>query len=656
MRSLLLRVLAFPLACGAAWTQEVTSVAGSQTAAEGHLLAAQEAQRGGNFVRAEREYRTAIGLVPGFPELHMNLGLVYQMEGRTTEAMAELRRALELKPGLEGANLMLGIDLCRAGEGNEAVPLLSAAVAQDPKRVEAYPWLATAQEISGDLRGELRTIQKGLSLAPGSVDLWYLDGHAYELLGQVEAVRMNAAAPDASFSERLLGESYGTSSDWTSAVLHFENAIAAAPQQPELHVERGEVLLRAGKLDGAIRDFEEELRIDSTSVQALVRRGEAELLRGHLESALSAWSRAIEIDPVYVDYLVGSHSGAGSASAADGLPASAIAAMDDLVPPLLKIESRASRLALAYIGKQHRSSADFVEGSVREVPKRARSAPAVCTEIGVRRALEAGRLSEASLCGRQILRKGSRQELRLGIAAALLRLGEYAEALDVLDGLGEGASAPAEVAYLRARCFEEMSTEAYLRLYRVDPNSFRVHQLMGDLAAAREDDKAAIAEFRAAIALKPTAPNLHYSLGHVLWKNSDIPGARAEFAAELALTPTHAGAFHDMGETYLMEHQSEKALAYLKQAVGAGGHGPDLDRDLGTAYAQLGQYGNAAMEYNLALASDRDGSIHFKLARVYRALGELEKASRESAIAADLSRKYHARAEKETPRREAVDD
>ncbi len=652
MRSLLFLLLLLSLCLDAAEGQQMSPEA------EGHFLAAQEAQRGGDLGKAEREYRAAAASLPNFAELHMNLGLVYQMEGRTTEAMSELRRALDLKPGLEGAELMLGIDLCRMGEGKQAAPLLTAVLAHDPKRVEAYLWLATAQEISGDYRAELLTIRHAGELAAASVDLAsvdlrYLEGHAYELLGQREVLRLNAVARDARFSERLLGESYATSNDWTSAVLHFETAIGAAPREPELHVERGEVLLRAGKRDAAIRDFDEELRIDSGSVRGLVRRGEAGLLAGQMDGALRDWSRALEIDAVYVVHLLRGQGAGLGRSGEDSLPTTSLAAVDACVPRLRELHSPASRLALAYIRALHGGG----EVEAAGVAPNAGIEAETCSEVGLRRALSAGRVSEAARCGRGVLEKRSPRELRLSVASSLLRMGESPAALEVLDGAGESeGQGSAEISYLRARCFEELSTEAYLRLYRLDPNSFRVHELMGDLAAARDDDKAATEEYRAAIALKPTAPNLHYSLGHVLWKNSDIAGARAEFAAELALTPTHAGAFHDMGETYLMEHQSEKALACLKQAVGAGGHGPDLDRDLGTAYAQMGQYGNAAMEYKLALASDRDGSIHFKLARVYRALGELEKASRESAIAADLSRKYHARVEKETPRREAVDD
>jgi Tfp pilus assembly protein PilF len=173
---------------------------------------------------------------------------------------------------------------------------------------------------------------------------------------------------------------------------------------------------------------------------------------------------------------------------------------------------------------------------------------------------------------------------------------------------------------------------------------------MGDLDAAKGEDVTAIAEYRAAIDLKPSLPNLHYSLGHLLWKNSKVDEARVELEAELALNPHHAGALNDMGQTYLLEHHPEKALPYLNRALTEGIKTPDIHRDLGTAYSELGDYKKADAEFNIALSSDHDGSIHFKLAKVYKALGEKDKAAHEFALAAALNRESHSRLEKQTER------
>src|SRR5262249_13660908 len=161
--------------------------------------------------------------------------------------------------------------------------------------------------------------------------------------------------------------------------------------------------------------------------------------------------------------------------------------------------------------------------------------------------------STASGCLLRVLTPNSSRDLRIQVAAALFELGAYESALKALSGLSDQASLPAF--YWRARCFEKLATQAYLRLYQTDPNSYRVHQVMGDLEAAKDNDGKAIEEYRTAVAMKPSVPNLHYSLGHLLWKDLKTDEARKELNAELQLNPRHAGALHDLGTTYLMEHQ-----------------------------------------------------------------------------------------------------
>jgi tetratricopeptide (TPR) repeat protein len=149
-------------------------------------------------------------------------------------------------------------------------------------------------------------------------------------------------------------------------------------------------------------------------------------------------------------------------------------------------------------------------------------------------------------------------------------------------------------------------------------------------------------------------PNLHYSLGHILWKDLKVPEARAELQAELALNPNHAGALDDMGDTYLLEHQPAMALPYLTRALAADPANSDMHRDLGTAYAELKDYPKAEAEFKIAVAGDHDGSVHYKLARVYQALGEKENASREFALSTTMNRDTHSKLEKQTERLAAI--
>src|SRR6267143_1773509 len=276
--------------------QTVPAPTAKHSAIEFHFAAAQRAQHDKDYATADREYQAVLALAPDFAEVHMNLGLVYQLQDRFSEAMTEFRRALKLKPGLAGANFFLGVDYCKLGEGAKAIPYLKTALQTEPHRPDIWLWLATAQEISGELQSEVATVRLALQLQPKDVDLLYLLGHAYERLGKQEVAHLEKVAPGSSRSEQLLAESYASSNEWPSAVIHFQNAMAASPNREGLHTELGEVLLRAGKVNQAIREFDEELRRAPRNLRSLVRRGEARLIQENVEAALLDWGTAIAID------------------------------------------------------------------------------------------------------------------------------------------------------------------------------------------------------------------------------------------------------------------------------------------------------------------------------------------------------------------------
>jgi tetratricopeptide (TPR) repeat protein len=621
------------------------------SAIEPHFAAAQEAQRNKDYATAEREYQAVLALVPDFAEVHMNLGLLYQLQDRPSEAMVELRRALKIKPALAGANFFLGVDYCKLGEGAKAIFYLKAALRAEPNRPDIWLWLATAQEISGQLQAEVATLHRALELQPDDADLLYLLGSTYERLGKKEVAHIEKVAPGASRSEQLLGESYAASNEWPTAVIHFENALAATPERAGLHAELGEVLLRAGKVSPAIREFDEELRRNPGNLLALARRGEVRLIQDNVDAALQDWEKATAIDVEQTEKILGLRETGFGDSALEQLPDSTREKIQKLRPALQGQDSPAAHLVLAFLAEQNgNASQAAAESSVAASTAKPNIAGGTCTEADVKNALQREQFSKIAPCAGRVLTSQTTADFRIWVASALLQAGQSEAALKALEGLSATESASAEAAYWRARCYEKLATAAYLRLYRANPDSYRLHQLMGDLEAAKGDDAKAIQEYRAAVALRPSSPNLHYSLGHLLWKDLRVPEARTELEAELALNPRHRGALNDLGDTYLLEHQPNKALPYLQKALAADSGSPDLHRDLGTAYTELGDYRKAEEQFKIAVTTDHDGSVHYKLARVYQALGEKAKATHEFALSTALNRESHDKLEKKTER------
>jgi tetratricopeptide (TPR) repeat protein len=623
---------------------------------EAHFAAAQQAQKNNDYVTAVREYRAVLELRPDFAEVHMNLGLAYQLQGQISDAMIEFQRALHLKPALAGANFFLGVDYCKNGDGMKALPYLKAAAKQDPQRPDIWSWLATAQEMSGEIHAEVATLQKALDLQPQNVDLLYLLGQAYERLGKEEVAQLQKTAPHSTRSEQLLAESYAVSSEWPSAVIHFQNSLAASPDTPSLHVELGEVLLRAGKLTRAGHEFEEELHLTPNSLRAIVRRGETKLILGDVEGSLQDWNTAMAKDDLQAERVLGiRETGLGDA-AFEQLPDAQREEIEKLAPELQRRDTPAAHLALAFLAMQSgNSSSQVSEGERALSSSEAVPSPMNCSQAKIQQALMQEQFSAFAHCAPQVLASRPSAKSSYAFARALFEAGDCEASLKLLSGLAPADQHSPEASYWRARCFEKLATVSYLSLFQADPNSYRLHQLTGDLNAAKGNDGKAIEEYRLAVALKPSLPNLHYSLGHLLWKDLKVSEARQELEAELALNPRHAGALNDLGNTYLLEHQPDKALPLLSLAFAANPQNPDIHRDLGTAYSELRDYANAEAEFKIAVASDHDGSVHYKLARVYQALGQKEEASREFELSTALNAESHRKLEKQRERLDEVE-
>ena len=369
--------------------QTVPSPNAKSLAIESHFTAAQQAQHDKDYATAEREYRAVLALAPDFAEVHMNLGLVYQLQDRSTEAIAEFRRALKIKPGLAGANFFLGVDYCKWGEGAKAIPYLKAALQAEPGRSDTWLWLATAQEMSGELQAEVATLQRALELQPKDVDVFYLLGSAYERLGKQEVAHLQKVAPGSSRSEQLLAESYADSSEWPSAVIHFQNALAALPNRAGLHAELGEVLLRAGKVNQAIREFDEELRRNPGNLRALVRRGEARLIQYNVDAALQDWEISLGIDVEQTERILGLRETGFGDSALEQLPDSTREKIQKLAEYLQTQNSPAAHLALAFLAEQNGNLSQATAESGRAAfSSRKDSRDGNCTEAGVDLALQ----------------------------------------------------------------------------------------------------------------------------------------------------------------------------------------------------------------------------------------------------------------------------
>ena len=626
-----LQFLAAVMTCtmGSPWSRaapEALTVAVISSSAQAHFSAGQMAEEQKDYAKAEREYRAAIALAPQFAPAYMRLGCIDQLRGQLSLATQNLRKALDLEPGLSEAKLFLGINYCRLGRSSEAVPYLKAAVREKPDQPMAWVWLATALEMKDLIPEELRVIQEGLQVHPQNVDLLYMQGHVFEGLARDDFSRLQQMAPGSDYAEELWGEADGSSGYLSAAIFHLRKAIVLAPQRPDLHLQLGEVYLRAGNLTLAGPEFEAELRLDDHNLAALVRRGEIKLLAGDVGAALDDWSRVITLDDGRAEVILGIRAiGLGDA-AENQLPDSMKSELAALKPRLEASGGAAAHLALAFLAAQAGDSSSAA--SEMELAEHADFHPPLsCRESDLADWLHSNQFRAAAYCGPRTLTARSPEELRMGVIRALYETGDFQPAIALLNAPLSSRPLSPQVVFWRARCYRKAALQTYLQLYQVSPDSYRVHQLLGDFLAAQNNDAQAISEYRKALEQEPSLWNVHYSLAHLLFGNLKVEEASQEFAAELRLNPHHAAALLELGALLLHENKPAESLSYLRRALAEDPGNLAIHGYLGRAYVQLRRYPEAEKELKLAAAEDTDGSVYDLLGRVYKKLGRTQEAA-----------------------------
>jgi tetratricopeptide (TPR) repeat protein len=180
--------------------------------------------------------------------------------------------------------------------------------------------------------------------------------------------------------------------------------------------------------------------------------------------------------------------------------------------------------------------------------------------------------------------------------------------------------------YWLAKSYSALIGECFARLSDLNPDSARVHEILANYDADRQQWAPARNEYEAALRLAPELPDLHLGLGTVYWRSGDWSRALDELKKTLDLAPGSTVAAYELGDSYIQEHQWRDALDYLPRAL----KDPAVERkarlDLAKAEGELGDSAAAIKDLSLLAADDHDGEVHYRLAMAYRGIGDSAKA------------------------------
>jgi tetratricopeptide (TPR) repeat protein len=222
----------------------------------------------------------------------------------------------------------------------------------------------------------------------------------------------------------------------------------------------------------------------------------------------------------------------------------------------------------------------------------------------------------------------------VGIVA--LEKGNGDVAAEALDKACKLAPDNVDILYHRGRAHLVVSNDSYARMFKADPKSWRVRELLAEANADAQRHMDAIAEYQAAIQLAPNEPRLHEELGTEYRNAGKMQEAEEAFQKELEIDPNNVVAEYKLGVIATERGDAARGKQLIEAALKVR---PDLrhaDYNLGRAEMLLGNDAAAVDHFQKAIKTDSDPDIleqsWYQLGTVLRRMHRTQEAQQAFAM------------------------
>ena len=221
--------------------------------------------------------------------------------------------------------------------------------------------------------------------------------------------------------------------------------------------------------------------------------------------------------------------------------------------------------------------------------------------------------------------KNAKAWMWLGVAQ--LGAGDADGASTSLDKAALLAPDDVDILYHRGRAHILVSKESYEKMYKADPNSSRVHQVLAQSFVEQDRLEEAAHECQEALQLKSDEPGLHEELGDIYLEQNHLAEAESEFQSELKVDPQSQTSMYKLAVVSLERSKPEVASSLLQDLLRREPRSADAHYQLGRAQSQLGNIDDAVNQFLLAVKqskgsgtqdSDTLRQSYYQLAQLYR--------------------------------------
>jgi tetratricopeptide (TPR) repeat protein len=236
------------------------------------------------------------------------------------------------------------------------------------------------------------------------------------------------------------------------------------------------------------------------------------------------------------------------------------------------------------------------------------------------------------------------------LAMALQSSGRVEEAISQLNRSFTDNPKDSDALYELARIYKNASLRSIEMLKALDPDSFQLHALMGEVYADQERYSEAIEEYQAALLKRPEAPGMHFVIGVAYWAQRQMEPAEKAFKDAYKENPNDPMTNLYLGDIAVRYQRFSDALPFLVVAQQAQPNMPQVHVLLGQCYQSQKELQKAKDEFQAAInANPGAAQPHYLLARVYRELHDTQASAAELSEFDRLSKIEKEKPSQHTP-------
>ncbi|MBV9342597.1 MAG: tetratricopeptide repeat protein [Acidobacteria bacterium] len=547
--------------------------------------------------------------VSALVEARVRLATVYCIEHRYVDSLNTLRPLqAERRQFPAQAWTVKGLDEIELNQLAAAIVSLRRAIMANPRSTTARLALGDALARSGRMEDAGKQYERQAELTPDLPDAWYKLGLAHsEMSAAFPHAQLRASEQDV--LQQLIAEELIAKGDNLNAARMLFRLIRESRERQELHAELGTALLALGYTKAAGEHFRQELLRNPESPSARLGLAEIAALSSNWREVSNMIDALARSQPVELTRL---------------LQVPPVGLVLDrwnggrIKPPQSFIASPTGTLWGTWL------SGSGIIGHIN-YNEAARSHES----CGFATALPGSWLSqdcyqelETRLKHRKMLTPSQERKL----AEAEFRLGHYQAALHTATLLHEADPRGGWGIYWLSRAHGALAEECFLKVGALNPNSARVHQMLAEHYMKLWDYPKAKTEYEKALRLTPDLPELHLGLGTVLSRTGELDQSETELKRTLELAPQSAFAHYQLGHLYLQESRWDAAIEQLKQVSVDSSELLSARLDQAQAESETGETLEAIQDLRSVAELDHDGEVYFRLAPLYRKLGDEGRA------------------------------